>query len=108
MPIRTKISGQRGRWLAEVNGTWLAVLHDTWRVGPTGYYDPMEGAKLDGKRYSEFVAALRAHDAVVLQKDKEGSFEREAYIGVFGFTDLDVGADGAIRLTLTKRLADPR
>ena len=108
MPKRVKILGERGRWTAEVDGKRLAVIHDTWRVGSTGYHDPMEGAKIDGKRYQEFVEALRGHPEVILQRDGKGSFARDGYIGVFAFTNLSINADGSIDLQLTNRVADPK
>ena len=72
------------------------------------YYDPMVGAKLDGKRYLDFISALRAHNLVVMQRDVPGSFTRDGYIGVFHFKDLVVGDDGSITLELTSRYASPK
>ena len=109
MPKRVSIQGARGRWVAKVEGTWLGVIHASWRRGPTGYLDPMPGAKVDGKRYAELVEALRDHDKVVLQRDTDPiSLARDGYVGVFHFKDLIVGADGSIGLTLTSRYADPK
>jgi len=108
MHKRVKINGVRGRWLAEAEGEWLAVIHDTWRKGKDGYLDPMTGAKLDGKRYLEFVEALRVKDLVILQKDKPGGFERESYIGIFTFSNLAIGDDGSISLKLIDRYASPK
>jgi hypothetical protein len=107
MTRRVNIHGERGRWLAEVEGAWLAVIHTTWRQGATGYHDPMAGAKIDGARYTEFVQALRDHDRVVIQRDKPGTFDRDGYVGVFKFTSLEIRPDGAVSLILTERLADP-
>ena len=104
-PKRVKIRGERGRWLAEAEGRWLPVIHNTWRQGRDGYHDPMQGTK--GKRYEEFVEALRAQDLVILQKDVEGTFFRDSYIGIFAFKNLDIGNDGSISLTLVSRYADP-
>jgi hypothetical protein len=81
----------------------LPVIHNTWRRGETGYFDPMLEAKLDGKRYSEFVEALRSENLVIMQRDKKGSLEREGYIGIFEFGDLEIGKDGSIKLTLLSR-----
>ena len=107
MPKRVKITGERGRWLAEAEGRWLPVIHTTWRVGATGYFDPMTGAKVDGKRHGEYVEALKRETLVVVQRDKPGSFERDGYVGIFAFKDVLIGEDGSIRLTLVSRYADP-
>jgi len=107
MPLkRVRIRGERGRWVAEAEGRWLPVIHNTWRQGATGYRDPMEGTK--GKRHEEFVEALRSHEHVILQKDVEGTFFRESYIGIFAFKDLVIGDDGSVSLTLVSRYADPQ
>jgi hypothetical protein len=107
MPKRVKISGERGRWVAEAEGRWLPVVHTTWRRGMTGYFDPMSGAKVDGKRYAEFIDALRRETFVVVQRDKPGTFERGGYVGIFAFKDLVIGDDGSVSLTLVSRYADP-
>lgn len=108
MPRRVHIHGERGRWVAEVDGRWLAVLHNSWRAGPTGYFDPMDGASVGGARYAELVGALRDHDEAVIQRDKSrDDFSRAGYVGVFRFKDLAIGQDGSIRLTLVERTADP-
>lgn len=68
----------------------------------------MNGAKLDGKRYQEFVEALRNEPLVVMQRDVPGKFDRDGYIGVFTFKDLSIGKDGSIGLSLVERYADPK
>lgn len=105
---RVKITGARGDWTAEVEGRRLPVIHNSWRQGPTGYLDPMVGVKLDGKRYQTFLAALRASDLVVMQRDTPGELSRAGYVGVFHFKDLLIGEKGSIALQLTERYADPR
>lgn len=72
------------------------------------YYDPMTGAKLDGKRYIDFLTALRNNDLVVMQRDVPGTFTRDGYIGIFYFENLVVGSDGSVSLQLTERYANPR
>jgi hypothetical protein len=104
---RVHIIGQRGRWLAEVEGQMLPVLHHSWRRGPNEYFDPMSDAKIDGAQYTEFVAALRGGTQAVIQKDAKGSLDRDGYVGVFSYRDLDIGTDGSIRLIVTDRIADP-
>lgn len=65
----------------------------------------MIGAKIDGKRYADFVNALCSHDKVIVQKTAEdGSFARLGYIGVFRFDKLEIGEDGSISLRLVERL----
>ncbi len=107
MAKRVKITGERGRWIAEAEGHWLAVLHTSWRKFPNGYFDPMTGAKVDGKRHAEFVEALRREPFVILQRDKPGSLDRDGYVGIFTFENLQIGADGSVGLTLIARYADP-
>ena len=105
---RVYIKGSRGDWTAEVEGRRLAVLHSSWRVGMTGYHDPMTGAKIDGKDYAKYMAALMSEGLVVVQKDKPGTLDRDGYIGVFTFKDLAVEESGAVALNLVARYADPR
>jgi hypothetical protein len=107
MSKRVKITGERGRWVAEAEGRWLPVIHTTWRRGMTGYHDPMAGVRTDGKRYTEYVDALRRETHVIVQRDKSGTFERDGYVGIFTFKDLVVGDDGSVSLTLVARYADP-
>ena len=103
---RLHVVGARGDWTAEVEGRRLAVIHTCWRQGPNGYHDPMEGANTAGKRYADFVEALKANDLVVIQRDVPGSFARDGYVGIFRFKDLLVGPLGEISLTLTERYAE--
>ena len=107
MPRRVKITGERGRWLAEAEGVWLPVIHSSWRQGATGYHDPMTGAAVTGKRHAEYVEALRSRNLVIVQRDRPGSLDRDGYVGIFTFKDLIIGEDGSIRLTLVSRHADP-
>ena len=106
MPRHVHIVGARGDWTAEVEGRRLAVIHTCWRQGLTGYHDPMEGANTTGKRYSDFVDALKSNDLVVVQRDVPGSFARDGYVGVFHFKDLNIGPAGDVSLTLVARYAD--
>jgi len=104
-----KITGERGRWTAEVEGKRLAVIHNTWRVGQTGYEDPMEGIDRNGKRFREYAEALRHHDFVVMQRDVGGGdLSRDGYIGVFSFDNLDLTEGAPVRLRLLDRVADPK
>jgi len=68
----------------------------------------MVGAKTDGKRYADFLGALREHDLVVVQRDVPGTFMRDGYVGIFTFKDLVVGESGDVKLTLVARYADPK
>ena len=108
MPLGVAIRGERGRWLAKAEGRWIPVIHGTWRRGQTGYFDPMTGAKLDGKRHAEYIEALGRETLVILQKDKPGSFERAGYIGIFSFTDLRIEESGLVNPSLLSRYADPQ
>ncbi|MBP6737216.1 MAG: hypothetical protein KA139_07245 [Rhodobacteraceae bacterium] len=106
MPRQVHIVGARGDWTAEVEGRRLAVIHSCWRQGATGYHDPMSGANITGKRYDDFLDALKSHDLVVVQRDVPGSFARDGYVGVFRFKGLEIGPKGEISLTLVERYAD--
>lgn len=68
----------------------------------------MEGAKVDGKRYAAYMAALTSENLVVVQKDKPGTLDRDGYVGVFTFKDLNFEDSGAVSLTLVARYADPK
>jgi hypothetical protein len=104
-----KITGTRGDWIADVDGERLAVIHDTWWTGKDAYRDPMENVDVTTKRYVEYVAKLRETDRVVVQRDKgQGSLEREGYVGVFSFKDLEVDPAGPIEMRLTARVANAR
>jgi hypothetical protein len=104
-----KITGARGDWIADVEGERLAVIHDTHWSGRDGYRDPMTGVDTATKRYVEYVAKLRDSDRVVVQRDKgQGSLERDGYVGVFSFKDLEVDPAGPIELRLTARVASSR
>lgn len=74
----------------------------------TQYRDPMTGAKIDGKNYAKYMAALTTESLVIVQKDKPGTLDRNGYVGVFTFKDLIVEDSGAVTLTLVARHADPR
>ena len=66
----------------------------------------MIGAKIDGKRYADFLHALRTYDTAVMQKTaKDGSFARLGYVGVFRFSNLEIGESGAVDLKIVERLA---
>jgi len=104
-----KITGARGDWIADVEGERLAVIHDTWWSGKDAYRDPMVGVDTATKRYLDYVAKLRESDRVVVQRDKgQGSLERDGYVGVFSFKDLQVDPAGPIEMRLTARLASSR
>ena len=104
-----KITGARGDWIADVEGERLAVIHDTWWSGKNVYRDPMTGVDVETKRYTDYVEKLRESDRVVVQRDKgQGSLERDGYVGVFSFKDLQVDPAGPIEMTLTARIASSR
>ncbi|MCC6306008.1 MAG: hypothetical protein IT545_12540 [Rhodobacteraceae bacterium] len=108
MPRRVAIHGERGRWVAEVEGRWLAVLHQTFREGPHGYRAPIPPEQPGQKRFEELRRALADHDLVVIQRDRDPlTLARAGYVGVFRFKDLrlDLRA-GELTLTLTERYAD--
>ena len=101
-----KITGGRGQWTADVDGVEMGVLHNTHREGTTGYFDPMDGAKLDGAKHDRLVAALQAGDVAVMQRDTPGdpALSRDGFVGLFSFKDLEIGEDGSIRLTFVDRV----
>lgn len=111
-PRLVKITGERGRWLAEVEGQWLAVLHDShWNFHNHSYHAPLRPEDRGTKRCEEFLAALRAHPLAVMQRDAPatdtGSLARTGYIGVFRFGGLVITEDH-LSLTLSERYASPR
>lgn len=110
MVRRVAIGGERGRWVAEVEGRWLAVIHHSLREGPTGYRAAIAPEHPGQKRFQEFVAALEAHDLVVVQRDKDPvSLARNGYVGVFRFADLNIDLDSLVlTLRLVARYADPK
>ena len=109
MPKQVKINGVRGRWVAEVEGQWLGVLHHMLRVGPTGYAAPILPEHIGSKRLQELEDALRAHELVVIQRDKDSvSLARDGYVGVFHFKDLVFDPVRGIHMTFTGRYADPK
>jgi len=104
-PRPVKIVGARGDWTATVEGKRLAVIHNIWWTPPSSYFDPMDHAKLDGKRYRDFVQALQGNDTAIMQKTAtDGSFSRLGYVGLFRYQDVVVGEDGSVALTITERL----
>ncbi len=105
-PPEKKIVGARGQWTAEVDGVEMAVLHTTHRQGLRDYFDPMEGGPVDGAKHARLVAALRAGNVAVMQRDKPGDpgLARDGYVGLFSFKDLEIGDDGSIRLTFVDRV----
>jgi hypothetical protein len=110
MVRRVKITGERGRWVADVEGRKLAVLHHTLREGATGYRAPIAPEHPGSKRFQELVAALQDHDLVVIQRDKAPeTLARDGYVGVFRFADLRIDLDALeLTLRLTERYADPK
>jgi hypothetical protein len=110
VPIRpVTITGARGDWIADVDGERLAVVHDTWWTGRDAYRDPMVDVDLTTKRYTEYVEKLRGSDRVVVQRDKgKGSLERDGYVGVFSFRDLEIDPEGPVAMRLTARIANSR
>jgi hypothetical protein len=107
-----KIHGQRGHWLAEVEGRWLAVLHNSFRDTRTGIYRASISPEHPGqKRFEALVAALADNDLVVMQIDKDRhSLARKGYAGVYRFLDLRVDLDDEMTLSLkiTEKYAEPR
>ncbi len=57
MPRRVAIHGERGRWVAEVEGRWLAVLHQT-----------MADARADGDVEKEGVSLARAEQRLTQRR----------------------------------------
>ena len=107
MTVRAvKFRGAQGDWTVSVDGERLPVVSDVWFTPPHAYFDPMDGANITGKRYADYVEALRSKDRVVMQKTAgDGDFTRRGYIGVFRFTGLDVDeSTGAIGMKLVERL----
>ena len=105
------IHGERGRWVAQVDGVWLGVLHQSFRVGLTGSRAPISSDHPGQKRFQELVAALRTYDLVVMQRDKDTqTLARDGYVGVFRFKDLviDTATHWELTLTLTERYASPK
>lgn len=108
-PRRVKINGVRGGWLAEVEGNWLAVLHHSLREGPDRYRAPIRPQDVGTKRLQGLEAALRTHDLVVVQRDKDPvSLARDGYIGVFRFTDLNFDGVSEFSLRFTEKYAEPK
>ena len=68
----------------------------------------MTGATIDGKRYAAYMDALTSENLVVIQKNKPGTLDRDGYVGVSSFKDLNVEATGAVTLALVARYADPK
>lgn len=101
MVRRVKINGERGRG--------LAVLHHLLREGATGYRAAIEPGHPGQKRFRERVAALDAHDLVVIQRDKDReTLARDGYAGVLRFADFAVDLDTMEpRFRLEERYADP-
>ena len=87
------------------------MIHDThWsRQGRLPRPDD-RGRRSTTKRYVEYVQKLRESDRVVVQRDKgQGSLERDGYVGVFSFKDLEVDPDRADRrCALTRAVANAR
>ncbi|MGB2202614.1 MAG: hypothetical protein ACPH5G_14890 [Pseudooceanicola atlanticus] len=108
MGKKVKIRGERGRWVAEVEGNWLGVIHSSLRTGMNDYFQPIENVKPESIRYQELITALENNDMLVVQKDAGGSFARDGYVGVFEFEDFQVLANGDFRLRITKRYASPK
>lgn len=105
------IHGERGRWVAQVEGQWLGVLHNTFWQPPSDYRAPIDPAHPSQKRYQELIEALKSNDLVVMQRDKDPtSLFRDGYIGVFHFADLriDTSDRWELTLTLTGRYASPK
>lgn len=109
MARRVKILGQRGRWVAEVEGRMLAVLHSTHMLADGAHFAPFDqGDPRGGAKYQEFEEALRSQDLVVVQRDTSATdFARKGYVGVFRFADLRIDYSEGVRLRLTARYADP-
>ena len=110
MVRRVAIGGERGRWVAEVEGRWLAVIHHSLREGPTGHRAAISPEHPGQKRFHEFAAALEAHDLVVVQRDRDPvSLARNGHVGVFRFADPRIDLDAPeLTLRLVERYADPR
>lgn len=110
MPLpRLKITGSRGSWFATVGEQSQPVLHATWWTPPGAYRDPMEGVAHDGKRYSEYVEALRDGTTAIVQKDAApGDLSRVGYVAVFEYSDFEVDPDRSVSLKITKRISESK
>ena len=111
-PRLVKITGERGRWLANVEGHWLPVLHDShWNFHNHKYDAPLLPEHRGTKRCEEFLEALRSQSLAVMQRDappsEDGVLARAGYIGVFRFGGL-ILTDDHLSLTLLERYASPR
>lgn len=106
---RVTVKGSRADWIAAAGADRLPVIHDTWYGKAGAYHDPMTDADQEGKYYKAFVTLLGQTDRVIMQRDKTpGSQERDGYIAVFKFQDLELHEDGAVTLKVTERVADIR
>lgn len=107
---KVSIRGQRGRWVAEVEGRMLGVLHHLYRDGPTGYFGPFDrGDPRGSKRFEELETALATFDLAVLQRDRDlETLARDGYIGVFRFKDRKIDYESGFSLTFVERYADPK
>lgn len=107
-----KIHGQRGDWLAEVEGRRLAVLHNSFWDTRTGTYRaPIPREHPGQRRFEGLIVALTENDLAVMQIDRDRvSLARKGYAGVFRFCDLKIDASTEMLLTLriTERYAEPK
>lgn len=105
-PRRVKIHGLRGQWVAEVEGKLLAVLHNSHWKPPSTYLAAIRPTDLGGARLAALLDALRRESLVVMQRDKGPDLDRDGYVGVFAFSDLEI-TDDSVSLKIDGRYADP-
>lgn len=112
------IKGTRGKWTAEYEGLTLPVIHNSRIARSKGangtilakYSDDFEQAR-SGKSASDWVAAFdNPNQWVIVQrgvKDAVGNEtrERDGYVGVFKFTNLDLKDGYGCDLDLVERIA---
>lgn len=107
------IKGVRGKWTAEYEGLTLPVIHNlrvTWTDRPPTYSDDFDQAR-KGKSAADWVAAFdNPNQWVIVQrgvKDADGNEtrERDGYVGVFKFANLDLKDGFGCDLNLVDRIA---
>ena len=106
---KSKATGKRGSWFADVDGQSLPCVHKHWWKGGR-YDDPqiMPGSPKD----EELVAAIQQHGRVVLTNDSpydagEGKtgFTRTGYIAVYSVDDITFDQKG-LRFRFVSRLKE--
>ncbi len=69
----------------------------------------MTDADINGAKYRDYVTRLKEGDKCIIQKDADAeTLRRRGYVGVFRYSDLQLGDDGSIGLNIIARVADPK